>query len=144
MHAFAISLALTFAMEANLEGQLMAYPPREVVNAQVEFAKRYFRYLVDKENVTQGRTPFFLWIIDQQDYIKKAAEPWVELLIAQTKLESFSRRMLALERLKLLLLNTQGQMPPIVAYWKFREGPPPPPTPRPLPRVALIKVSKGA
>jgi hypothetical protein len=141
MHAVAISLAITVAMEANLEGQLMAYPPREVVNAQIEFAKRYFKYLLDKEHVTQGRTPFYLWIIDQQDYIKEACWPWLELRSAQSDVETLSRKMAALERVRLFLLTTQGRMPPIVAYWKFREGPPPP---NPRLKLQSIEESKGA
>jgi hypothetical protein len=130
MDAFVISVAMTVAVEANLEGQLLAFPPREVVDEQIEFAKRYYRFLRDNENMAKGKSDVYLWIIDQQTYIRRACKPWGELMRAQSKLETLSRRMQALESVKLLLLDTQGQMPPLVAYWGFREGPPPPPSPK--------------
>jgi hypothetical protein len=42
VHPFAISLAFTLMMDTDLEAELAAYPPRNVVEAQVNFAAHCF------------------------------------------------------------------------------------------------------
>jgi hypothetical protein len=123
MHAFAISLAFTLAMEADLEGQLSAYPPREVVEAQVRFARLYGSYLSNAPDPINLRN----WVGCQMEYVVWSYPLWVKLKKSQDKGVSLQGRMEYLDRLKKELLGTQGRMPPIIAIWNFREGPPPPP-----------------
>lgn len=126
MQAFAISLAMTVAMEANLEGQLTAFPPREVVKRQVVFAFTYALNLRAEFSSSVNGKAKCQWFEYQRSYIGWSWGYWGLLYMAQDKKKfNLNRRMKALSELKQALHGTHGVMPPIVAYWNFREGPPP-------------------
>jgi hypothetical protein len=142
MHAFAISLAFTLAMETNVEGQLLAYPPREVVKAQAEF-QNDFTIFLEHDFIDFDSPALLLWRKAHLRYVQWSHDIWKCLCKAQNKTKPILERLDALSELRGELLTTQGRMPPIVAYWCFREGPPPPqteaigldePPPAPLPK----------
>jgi hypothetical protein len=125
MYTFAISLAFIMATEANLEAQLTAYPPREVIRSQVEFAERFFNYLSEEASVAAEGTDLHKWIDYQEKYIAQVSMPWGRLMDAQDKTNSIVARISSLAELKKLLLKFEGRLPPLVCYWRFHEGPPP-------------------
>ncbi len=124
MEALAVSLAFFMTLEARLEAQLKAFPPREVVAAQIEFASFRDNYLWFMTEILPCDSEFS----DQWKYHCLACWPWVCLQIAQDKTESLSFRIYILKKLKEKLdtdTHLRGQMPPIACYWRFCEGPPP-------------------
>jgi hypothetical protein len=126
MHAFAISLAFTMSMEANLEGQLLAFPPREVVGRQFGFLSDFATFLKREMAAIPNWTDSWRWHANHFQYLLWSHGFWYQLRKAQDKTMPLDERVEALSKLKEELLTTKGIMPPIVCYRRFHEGPPPP------------------
>ncbi|HEV3238637.1 MAG TPA: hypothetical protein VGZ25_16740 [Gemmataceae bacterium] len=125
MLAFTVSLAVSMALDARLEAQLAAFPPREVVAVETQFAREHGRFLRKMRDAVPFDAEHFLWY----RYFTKSYWLWVQLRMAQDKTETLEKRTACLEKLKAQLdrdINLRGRMPPAVCYWRFREGPPPP------------------
>jgi hypothetical protein len=125
MLAFTVSLAVSMAFDATLEAQLAAFPPREVVAVETEFAREHGKFLRKmRDTVPLDAEHAILY-----RYLTKSYWLWVQLRMAQDKTETLEKRMACLGKLKTQLnrdINLRGRMPPAVCYWRFREGPPPP------------------
>jgi hypothetical protein len=123
----AASVVLVMTMigpEARLEAQLMAFPPREVVEAQIEFVCSHCEYLHRMIEMP----PLKKWCGVLLVYAHNSHVMWRELQFAQCKGHPLSQRIATLKRLRERLESDaflRGRMPPIVCYWRFREGPPP-------------------
>jgi hypothetical protein len=123
--AVSVVLAFTIAMqEAKLEAQLAAYPPRDVVEAQIEFASIHEDYLIFMTEMLPSEKEYKILL----DYHSQVHCYWLALQIAQDKMRSLSLRCIFLELLKESLdadTHLRGRMPPLVCIWRFRDGPPP-------------------
>jgi hypothetical protein len=126
MHVFAVSLAITLAMKANVEAQVSDFPSHEVAMSQVYFALDYRIFLTREESKWKPGTDQYRWVEKQKAYLRESFPIWCELWHAQDKLEPLKNRVQATSSLRTGLLETHWRIPPIVAYWDFRDGPPPP------------------
>lgn len=126
MHTFAMSLAMTLVMEANVEAQVSGFPSREVAMSQVYFALDYRMFLTREESKWKPGTDQYMWVEKQRAYLQESLSIWCDLWHAQDKSEPLSNRVKAISSLRRGLLQTYWRIPPIVAYWDFRDGPPPP------------------
>jgi hypothetical protein len=128
--AAAVALAFTFAldpMEAEevrlLNLQLARFPPKKMTEACLDLNSKQLDWLelvqtyLPSEQVNQ-------WY----EECSKCEDCWRHLYSAQDVNESLSLRFHALEELKKELGRVaffQGQMPPPVPIWRFKDGPPP-------------------
>jgi hypothetical protein len=126
MNAVAFSLAFILMMDTDLEAELAAYPPRAVVDAQIDFAAECFRIFYEGATHSYQGSNSRLWFSNQVRYINWSRCLWARLSIAQNRGASRLEREEALLELKDALATMQGAMPPIVCYWTFLDGPPPP------------------
>jgi len=139
--AASVVLAFTIAMqEAQLEAQLAAFPPREMVEAQIEFASIHEDYLTFMTQMLPSDKEYRILL----DYHCQVLCYWQALRIAQDKTRSLSERGDFFEVLKKSLdadTHLRGRMPPIACIWRFRQGPPPLGTlPAPPPGLKMINI----
>jgi hypothetical protein len=79
MHAFAISVVITLAMEANVKAQVSGFPSREVAMSQVCFALDFRIFLTSEQSKWKPGTGQYRWVEKQKAYLRESFPIWCHL-----------------------------------------------------------------